>query len=177
MSVLNCVNMRPALVGYTLLNVSWVPLRDLFSTTVPCNTIQFIDNWFWDIFHLSLPSGKQASGHTTTEKLQDMKKYYLGLIPCNDFLIHSPWQKKKRCDLINFAICRKPMNQGLNITKCRPGKGQTTEQLACYGQRLQVCNLKYKLAVNTVVCLSGCQSARNLAKKSQLSSAPRKKKV
>lgn len=68
------------------------------------------------------------------------------------------------------------MNQGLNITKCRPGKGQTTEQLACYGQRLQVCNLKYKLAVNTVVCLSGCQSARNLAKKSQLSSAPRKKK-
>lgn len=41
-------------------------------TTVLCNTIQFIDNWFWDIFHLRLPSGKQASGHTTAKKLQDM---------------------------------------------------------------------------------------------------------
>lgn len=70
LSVLNRVNMRPVLVGYTLFTVSWVPPQDIFS--VFCNTIQFIDNWFWDILQLNLPSGKKASGHTTTENLQNM---------------------------------------------------------------------------------------------------------
>lgn len=64
-----CVNMRPVLVGSTLLAVSWVPLQVISSPTVHCNMIQFTDNWFLDTIHPSLASGKYTTGRTTTEPL------------------------------------------------------------------------------------------------------------
>lgn len=145
MSVLNRVNMRPALVGYTLLTVSWVPPRDIFSTTVLCNTIQFIDNWFWDIFHLCLPSGKKASGHTTTENLQDMnfkpRNSILAWFTLLIFLFIPPDKKmwfNKLYNLLQQLTPLFPRNQALNLTKCHPGKDQATEQLKCYGQFVHI---------------------------------------
>lgn len=111
-SVLRRVNMCSVLVGYTLFTVSWVPPLDIFHATVLCNTIQFIDNWFWDIFHLSLPSGKQASGLTTTETASRHEWWSWETLSLPDSFerfsfspTSTPHLLTKRCDLINFTIC------------------------------------------------------------------------